>query len=207
MSEGRPPGISSRVTSARGARHPWEISGIIVDLPLIIDWVHTSPSGVEQVRIDARIDLVAGTPQLVALSLVAKQGLDTSRLQREFRWATPLDIATGLIPAMIAEGHDPFAQELPLTGFPAAAMHPTRHAHKLSDAFLRTISREYLARGRGYAASLAEEYNVSRRTVVSWVEKARLRGLLSAPPSRGSVGGRAINSPTASHPESGSQTT
>ena len=33
---------------------------------------------------------------------------------------------------------------------------------------------------RGYAATLAQAYQVSPRTVVSWVEKARARGILTA---------------------------
>jgi hypothetical protein len=36
---------------------------------------------------------------------------------------------------------------------------------------------------------------VTPRTVVSWVEKARARGLLSAPPSRGATGGHLIAEP------------
>ena len=57
------------------------------------------------------------------------------------------------------------------------------------------------SRGRGYAASLAHEYFVTSRTVVIWVEKARARGILSAPPSSGATGGHLLaehkgNSPT-----------
>ena len=63
---------------------------------------------------------------------------------------------------------------------------------------LSTVAREYLVRGRGYATSLAREYYVTPRTVVSWVEKARTRGLLSSPPTRGAVGGHLVAKPARS---------
>ena len=56
-------------------------------------------------------------------------------------------------------------------------------------AFPTTIARDYLARGPGYTTSLARQYFVTPRTVVSWVEKARARGILSAAPGSGTVGG------------------
>lgn len=97
---------------------------------------------------------------------------------------------TGLLPRLIADGIDPFTVDLPVTGFPATAFQPAQTRRPLSDEFLTTIAREYLARGRGYAASLATECVVSPRTVVSWIGKARARGLLSAPPVRGAAGGQ-----------------
>ena len=138
------------------------------------------------------MDLVGNTPEIVEMTLAAPAGLDVAALQCDFRWASPLDVVTGILPELIAAGSDPFAVDLPLTGFPAVAAQPVRRRGTLSDEFLTTIAREYLARGRGYAASLAEEYVVSPRTVVSWVEKARARGLLSAAPGRGATGGRLI---------------
>lgn len=69
---------------------------------------------------------------------------------------------------------------------------PLPAAWNLSDEFLTTIAREYLVRGRGYAASLAEEYFATPRTVVSWIEKARARGILSPPPTSGSTGGQLL---------------
>ncbi len=162
-----------------------------VDLPVVVDWVNVDPeTGAEQVRIEARIDLVDGQPEIVSMSLVSPIGLNLVTLQRDFRWSSPLEVVTGLVPRLIAEGTDPFAVNLPVTDFPAAAIQPVRSRRALSDEFLTTVAREYLVRGRGYAASLAEEYYVSPRTVVSWVEKARARGLLSAPPTRGAAGGR-----------------
>ena len=126
------------------------------------------------------------------LSLAAKDGLDLVQLQREFRWASPLSVVTGILPRLIAAGSDPFATDIPVSGFPAVADQPDRRHGTLSDEFLTTIAREYLLRRRGYAASMAQEYFVSPRTVVSWVEKARARGLLSAPPHRGATGGHLI---------------
>ena len=191
---GRPFGISSRFRSAAGPRHSWAIGEVIVDLPVVVDWVKVDQSaGDVTVRIEARVDLVDGAPQIVEMSFAAARGLDLPELQRNFRWASPLTAVTGILPRLIADGEDPFAVDLPLNGFPAVAIQPRRRRGNLTDEFLTTIAREYLSRGRGYAASLAEEYVVSPRTVVSWVEKARARGLLSAPPRTGAVGGHLLN--------------
>ena len=190
-------GVSSRFVRADGPRHPWTTGEVTVDLPVVVDWVQTDPTtGDEAVRINARVDLVDGEPQIVDLSLVAPAGLELAVLQREFRWASPLNAVTGILPRLIAAGSDPFAAELPVTGFPAIAVQPLRHRRILTDEFLTTIAREYLARGRGYAASLAQEYYVTPRTVVSWVEKARTRGILSAPHTCGATGGHLLRSPT-----------
>lgn len=190
----RPPGVSSRLTlAAADIRHPWTSAGVTVDLPVIVDWVSVDTfSGEESVRIEARIDLVDGEPALVSMSLECDTGLDVLALQQDFRWASPLEVVTGLVPRLVAAGLDPFSMDLPLTGFPAIAVQPTTSRRVLSEEFLTTVAREYLLRGRGYAASLAAEYCVSPRTVVSWVEKARARGLLSRPPVRGAAGGRLI---------------
>ncbi len=198
----RPTGISSRVTPAEGTRHPWTTGDITIDLPVIVDWVMVEPStGDEAVRIEARVDLVDGRPEIVEMSLAAEAGLDLATLQADFRWATPLAVVTGLLPQLIAAGADPFAVDIPITGFPAVASQPVRRRGILSDEFLTTIAREYLARRRGYAQSMAKDYFVTPRTVVSWVEKARARGLLSAPPSRGAVGGHLTESAADGTPE------
>ncbi|WP_163804084.1 hypothetical protein [Mycolicibacterium anyangense] len=160
---------------------------------MIVNWVHTDPTtGDTTVRINARVDLIDGKPQIVEMSLLAPDGLDLATLQQEFRWASPLTAVTGILPRLIAAGSDPFATDLPLTGFPAVAVQPLRCRRMLTDEFLNTIAHEYLVRGRGYTASLAQEYCVSPRTVVSWVEKARARGILSAPPTRGATGGKIL---------------
>lgn len=127
------------------------------------------------------------------MSFDAPAGLDLTTLQRDFRWVSPLTAVTGILPRLVASGSDPFTLDLPVSGFPAAAIQPLRRRGILTDEFLLTIAREYLARGRGYAASLAHEYFVTPRTVVSWVEKARARGILSAPPSSGATGGHLLN--------------
>lgn len=189
----RPSGVSSRFIPADGPRHPWTTGGVTIELPVIVDWVNTDPAtGEETVRIEARIDLVGDKPEIVQMSLTANRGLDLAALQRDFQWASPLAAVTGILPQLIAAGSDPYAVDLPVTGFPAVAIQPLRRRGVLSDEFLTTIAREYLARGRGYAASLGEEYYVSARTVVSWVEKARARGILSPPPSSGAAGGRLL---------------
>lgn len=191
MPKKRPAGVSSRMSRTSGARHPWTTGAVTIDLPAIVDWVNVDPgTGAELVRIEATIDLVDDAPAIISMSLVSTAGLDLVTLQRDFRWASPLEVVTGLAPRLIAEGEDPFAIDLPVTDFPASAIQPVRSRRALSDEFLTTVAREYLVRGRGYAATLAEEYYVSPRTVVSWVEKARARGLLSAPPVRGAAGGR-----------------
>ncbi|NTY61818.1 helix-turn-helix domain-containing protein [Mycolicibacterium sphagni] len=194
--ESRAPGVSSRITRADGPRHPWLTDEVTVDLPVIVDWVKMDlATGEEHARVEARIDLVEGKPQIVEMSLISRAGLDLVELQRDFRWASPLAVVTGILPRVIAAGSDPYSIDLPVTGFPAVAVQPLRRRGILSDEFLTTIAREYLARGRGYAASLAHEYFVSPRTVVSWVEKARARGILSAPPARGAAGGQLLAKP------------
>lgn len=59
----RPTGVSSRFVRAEGPRHPWTTDEVTVDLPVIIDWVRVKPlTGEQEVRIEARIDLVDGKP-------------------------------------------------------------------------------------------------------------------------------------------------
>jgi hypothetical protein len=185
--------VSSHFVRAEGPHHPWTTGDVTVDLPVIVNWVSFDPAtGEERVRVEARVDLVADKPEIVEMLLTAPTGLDLAALQRDFRWASPLAAVTGILPRLIAEGADPFDTGLPITGFPAVAIQPSRRKGNLTDEFLTTIAREYLTRGRGYAASLAHEYFVTPRTVVSWVEKARARGLLSAAPRPGATGGHLL---------------
>lgn len=189
----RPPGVSSRIKRVRGPHQTWMAQGVPVELPVVVDWVCVEPeTGEESVRIQARVDLVGEEPVIVEMSLTARDGLDLAALQQEFRWASPLEVVTGILPRLIAAGEDPYSADIPTTGFPAAAIRPALLRRRLTDEFLTTIAREYLARGRGYPASLAAEYGVTPRAVVNWVEKARARGLLSPPPTRGAVGGKLI---------------
>lgn len=75
---------------AEGPRHPWTIGGVTVDLPVIVDWVDVdSDAGAEAVRVNARVDLVGGSPEIVEMAFIAPAGLDLAALQRDFRWAYP----------------------------------------------------------------------------------------------------------------------
>ena len=185
----RPLGVSSRLLRSQGPSRPWLAgNGQRIDLPVIVDYVVMADDGVV-VRIEATVDHGMLRPIVASVSLWARDGLDVDRLQREFRWRTPLDIVERLVPRMLEAGVDPFAQDLPVTGFPEAALGLTRGRAELSDAFLQEITEEYLRLGRGYAKRMAMERNVAPRTVVSWVVKARQRGILSPAPKPGAVGG------------------
>jgi hypothetical protein len=156
-----------------------------------VDLIYLDPDSRELLwSLEAIVDF---TDSLIVRSVEiwSRDGLDVTRLQQEFRWATPLDIVGRLIPRMVAEGKDIYSADLPVTGFPEAAGTPHDATGALTDEFLESIAREYLALGRGYADELATRFLVSRRTVVSWVEKARRRGILS-PVRPGQFGGRII---------------
>lgn len=157
--------------------------GVAIPMPVAFDLsLHDPRTGRDVYRFDATVDLVDGVPTLVRFVAEAAGGLDLVRLQREFRWATPIDVVTRLVPEIVAGGGDPFDHEYPVDGFPEvidAIRTPVNRA--LDDAFLEGIAREYLTRGRGYAQQIATARGVSRRTVVSWVEKARRRGILTSP--------------------------
>jgi hypothetical protein len=141
--------------------------------------------------IEATIALVDGRPALTRMDVRAARGLDPAFLQREFRWASPLEVVLRTVPLLLERGIDPFTYDLPTTGFPEAADLPRRSNAPLTDDFLEQIAREYLERGRGYAAAIAAERHVSPRTVVGWVEKARRRGILTRVPP-GGVGGEIV---------------
>lgn len=180
-------GVTSRISPARGRKRRWQIDGErSFPLPVIVDYQYVDPQTHEVAyRFEATIDLVDDSPALTSMSLVAARGLDIVRLQREFRWASPVDIITRSVPVMLERGLDPFAIDLPTEGFPESANLGVPPNAPLSDDFLEEIAREYLVRGRGYASALAAERRVSPRTVVSWVEKARRRGILTRVPAGG----------------------
>jgi hypothetical protein len=186
-------GVSSRITRAKGRRTPWHIDGSrVFDLPVTVDYQYVDPATrTLGYRIEARVELVDGSPTLTSMSIVAPEGLDTVRLQREFRWASPLNIITRSVPVMLERGIDPYWVDLPTEGFPEAADLKGPMNARLTDAFLEEIAREYLVHGRGYARAMAAERQVSPRTVVSWVEKARRRGILTRVPA-GGFGGSII---------------
>ncbi len=186
-------GVTSRITRASGRRHAWQIDDTrTFILPVIVDFQHVDPRTRELLyRFEATIDLVAGTPALTSMNLAAAGGLEPVRLQREFRWASPLDIVTRTVPTLLEQGIDPFTVDLPTEGFPEAADLSGPVNARLTDAVLEDIASEYLTRGRGYAVELAAERQVSPRTVVSWVEKARRRGILTRVPA-GGIGGSIV---------------
>ncbi len=181
--KGRPPGTTSRLHRVPGAVvQPWPAAnGQIVELPVVLDLVHVDPEdGVEAWRVEATVDLVDGEPALCRVLVEGAAGLDTLRLQRDFRWMTPLDAVSRIVPNMLADGLDPFAQDFPYTGYPHVARERDLVDGRLSEEFLEDIATEYLAWGRGYAQRMADEHRVSRRTAVGWIVKARERGILSS---------------------------
>jgi len=178
----RPAGVTSRLRRGTGRRRQtWTAeNGQVVDLPVVLDLVEVDPrTGAETWRFEATVDLVDGEPALCHVELHSTDGLDTLRLQREFRWMTPVDAVRRIAPAMLADGLDPFVQDFPFTGYPHVARERDLVDGRLTDEFLEDVATEYLAWGRGYADRMAAEHQVSRRTVVGWVVKARERGILS----------------------------
>jgi hypothetical protein len=161
-------------------------------LPVIVDHMCIDPQTRELISlIEATIDLVDGSPALIRMDTHSPGGINPHWMQREFRWASPLEVISLGVPELLLRGVDPFAIDLPITGFPEAANFSRPSNEALSDEFLEGIAREYLAIGRGYAKAMSAERKVSERTVVSWVEKARHRGILSRVPA-GSVGGQIV---------------
>lgn len=189
----RPIGVSSRVRQVDGANRRWTAgNGQLIILPVIVDYLFIDRDGNEELRVEATVDLVRSTLQIVRMDVQAADGVDTAAMQREFRWRTPLDIVERLMPRLMDEGTNPYTVDLPVTRFPEAATGHVRYRGELSDDFLRAIAEEYLRLGRGYAKRIALERNVSPRTVVSWVVKARERGILGPAPGPGSAGGQIL---------------
>jgi len=186
-------GVTSRVRPAEGLQRNWAISATThFPLPVIVDHMFRDPeSGALGWWIQATIDLVNGTPALVDMHLTVPGGADIARLQREFRWASPLDIVMLTVPQLLERGLDPFDYDFPVGDFPKSADLTEPGTARLDDEFLESIVREYLACGRGYAKTMARHYSVSPRTVVSWIEKARRRGILS-PVRQGAHGGEIV---------------
>ena len=161
-------------------------------LPVLVDHMFVEPETLELVYVvEAKVDLIDGSPALVDVHVMGPRGMDLVRLQREFLWATPLTLVARGIPQLLAQGIDPFDYELPVEGFPQASDLGRSRQERLSDAFLEEIAQEYLSRGRGYARAIARERHASPRTVVSWIEKARRRGILTRVP-QGGFGGELV---------------
>jgi len=186
----RPVGTSSRLRYADGPSVPWVAdNGVVLALPVVLDLVHKDEeSGLVAWWVEATVGVLDTTPVLTSLTVCSPIWLDVEHLQREFRWATPIDVVTRLVPRMIADGRDPFTESFPFTGFPDVIRQRDVLARKLTDEFLEDIARQYLVLGRGYARKLACKYSVTPRTATSWVEKARTRGILTRA-TAGRVGG------------------
>lgn len=185
-------GLTSRMRPGEGNRRPWvSPRGPVLEFPVVFDLTKRDATGATEWSVEATIDLSAsGEPAVVAIRLASQAGLDLEVLQREFRWATPLEAVTRLAPAMILAGRDPYAEEFPHTGFPQVTRGIVQ-GRRLSDEFLEDIAREYVIAGRGYPPIIAERHSVSQRTVVGWIEKARARGILT-PTRPGLAGGRVV---------------
>jgi transposase-like protein len=177
----RPPGYSSRLHRARGPRRTWVApNGQALELPVIVDHVNVDPKTGNFIwHIEARVDLVGRHPNLVDIRLIGNPCLDTVLLQRFFRWATPVEVVRRTVPALLEKGIDPFKHEYATDGYPDAADIDRKTTNALSDAFLEEVARQYVEIGRGYARVIARQRGVSERTVVSWVQKARRRNILS----------------------------
>jgi hypothetical protein len=178
---GRPPGVSSRLAPIAGTKSVWQVdSSIAVELPVVLDLVEIdAASGSPLWWVAATLDLRDGAPVLTRVTVEADDGLDAILLQREFRWLTPLEVITRIVPRLLADGLDPFSYDYPATDYPDAAAINRLSGRRLSDEFLEDVAREYLTLGRGYAHTMASTHHVSERTVASWVEKARKRGILT----------------------------
>ncbi len=194
MPNHRPSGTTSRLRRAPGPRTAWAPpKGGPVELPVVLDLVNVDPASGERAwTVEATVDLVDFEPALVGVELFAPRGLDVQRLARFFRWETPLDVVTTMVPRLVSRGVDPFEFWYPVDGYPDAAQIEKSRSYRLTDAFLEEIATVYLRIGRGYAGAIASEFGVSPRTAVSWIEKARSRGILAGT-ERGKIGGRIIS--------------
>lgn len=186
--------LSSRMRRVVGPTTPWRSpQGPIIDLPVVFDLVMTdSATGAERCRVEATIDALDehSDPMVVQMIVESATGLDLERLQREFRWATPLEAVTRLAPLLLLRGQDPYAVEFPFVGYPDITREEVAKG-KLTDEFLEDVARQYVVLGRGYAKTLSQRYRVTPRTVVGWIEKARARGILTATES-GRAGGHVV---------------
>lgn len=179
---GRPIGLSSRLQ--REPATPEQIwlspSGTPVKLPVVVDLVDINEAGQVNWSVEAAVGLRNGQPSLLRICIAAGEhapsGLDTLLLQEQFRWNTPLEIVTRIVPRIIERGGDPYEIDYPHEGFPDVSQ--PRPGHRLTSEFLTDVARDYLMAEPPYAQTLAQHYNVSPRTVVSWIEKARQRGIL-----------------------------
>ena len=192
----RPTGVSSRLHPGQGPKTVWLTDAEVrVELPAILDLIEIDALTHQPVWwVFATVGVHQNTPVVTQLLLGAADGLDVVRLQREFRWHTPLDVVTRIVPRLIALGQDPYSWDYPVTGYPEASTPARTHGRQLSDEFLEDIALEYLQYGRGYAKQMAAAHQVSESTIASWVHKARTRGILTDT-RRGAKGGQWVGKP------------
>ena len=182
---GRPDGSSeatpypptrSRIEQAEGRKRVWTApNGMTVVLPLrILAWEDHPITGERSWTASAVVDLLGGKPWLTSLELHADDGMQEERLQNEFRWSTPREIVTHWIPEQLALGNDPLALEPPTKWWLVEGR------YNLTDEFLGQVAKDYLRYGRGYAKAMASDYATTERTIRSWVQKARERGILGS---------------------------
>ena len=113
------PGVTSRIRRAPGRSQIWRCSDKnSFRLPVIVDHVSVDPdTGDLMWRIEATVSLVDGSPALTRVDALVPGGLDPVLMQREFRWASPLEVVTLTVPILLARGVDPFTFDLPVTRF------------------------------------------------------------------------------------------
>lgn len=175
----------SSVRPGDGKTRRWAApNGQAVPFPLIVTAWEDHPVLHERLwTVSAKVDLVDRRPSVVDVHFLAEDGLDLDRLQRDFRWKAPVELVTVWVPDVLAAGGD-FTELEP----PADWWTPDIR-HELTDDFLGEIADEYLRQGRGYAKAMAIKYRTTERTIRSWVDKARQRGVLGPAPGRGRIGG------------------
>jgi hypothetical protein len=180
----RPLGTSSRLRKISGPKMSWLApNGQSVELPVEVDILHIDEvTGKMQWLVLAKVHLVESKPALASIEIQGFPAVDPAYLQRFFRWRTPIDIIFNAVPDIMSQGIDPYEYDYAVDGYPDAANIAAPLNQPLSDEFLTNIAKQYKEIGRGYAKVIAAQRGVSNRTVVSWVEKARKRGLL--PPTK-----------------------
>ena len=160
-----------------------------VELPVALSLKWTDTSNDEVVFFcEATIELIDDEPKITNMELSSVDGLTPAVLQNNFRWQTPLDVVKISVPILIENNIDPFDYNYAVEGYPKIASLGQPIKYDLSDEFLHEIATEYLEIGRGYAKEIASRRGVSERTVVSWIQKARSRNILSSV-SKGKAGG------------------
>ena len=175
----RPIGVSSIARLIEPRTGVWTSpSGVAVPMPIGIDLVMIGDDGRMVWLVDTVVDQRQGQLVLLTARFESANGLDPKNLQLNFRWQTPIDITTHLLPTLIGGSRPLHEIYLPLDGYPEVILPNSRPYMPLTDEFLGAIVRNKRFLGRGYAKTLAAEKGVSVRTVVSWVEKAKKRGII-----------------------------